>query len=608
MRSGSSPRTGAVRTLIGAVVALLLAAHVAACTPRPDVADAAAAGFVGAFARNSAADAAGFTTAPADAEKALAAAWAGLQAESMEARVDSVETDGDAASASVTYSWRLPKERSWEYAAKLRLVKVDGAWKLHWSESTIHPRLGAHQLLELRGMPARRAVVLDSAGAEVLRPGIVTRVLWDDTDVRDPGRVASAISRAVDFGADGPRAPGAREIFEGARGTGGAYSVTVLDEDRARAARPKLEALPGVTLNDESAMVRTDPGFAPDLMPRIEKAVSADLEGESGWRVVAMTRDRVDIDVVAEKAPESAPAVRVALDRNVQNAAQKAVDTRDDKAMMVVIQPSSGRVLAVAQTRKADEDGQVALMGQYPPGSTFKIVTAGAALDREIVDGDSTVPCPGTMAIGSRMVSNYNGFSLGDVPLHRAFARSCNTTFAKLAADMEADSLTAAAASFGIGVDYTIDGIETTTGSVPPADDLSTRVEDGFGQGRVLVSPFGMALVASTAATGRTPVPYLVEGHDTGVEDAGDPLPAEVFDRLRPMMREVVTSGTGAAIAGRGEIFAKTGEAEIAGGSHAWFVGYRGDLAFATLVVLGGGSEHAVAVTNRFFAELPDGY
>jgi len=74
------------------------------------------------------------------------------------------------------------------------------------------------------------------------------------------------------------------------------------------------------------------------------------------------------------------------------------------------------------------------------------------------------------------------------------------------------------------------------------------------------------------------------------------------------MMRAVVTEGTGTVVNGLGPIFAKTGEAEFAGGSHAWFAGYRGDLAFATLIVGGGDSTHAVGVTRDFFNSLPPGY
>ena len=117
----------------------------------------------------------------------------------------------------------------------------------------------------------------------------------------------------------------------------------------------------------------------------------------------------------------------------------------------------------------------------------------------------------------------YRGFDLGTVPMSRAFASSCNTTFAELASRMPPRGLTMAAAKYGIGADYTIDGLTTVTGSVPPTVNLAERTEDGFGQGKVVVSPFGMALAAATVAAGKTPVPQLIEGRQTAV--TGDQTP-----------------------------------------------------------------------------------
>ena len=79
-----------------------------------------------------------------------------------------------------------------------------------------------------------------------------------------------------------------------------------------------------------------------------------------------------------------------------------------------------------------------------------------------------------------------------------------------------------------------------------------------------------------------------------------------MINELRSMMRQTVTSGTAAGMQAQGEIFGKTGEAEINQGSHAWFTGYRADddIAFATLVVLGGGSETSVSITDSFFQNL----
>ena len=305
-----------------------------------------------------------------------------------------------------------------------------------------------------------------------------------------------------------------------------------------------------------------------------------------------------------------APSVSITLDRAVQNAAQRAVDTRGGKAMIVAIKPSTGEILAIAQNGGADADGLIATNGLFPPGSTFKMITAGAAIDRDMATPNTMLGCPGHIDIGHRTIPNYGGFDLGVVSMSRAFASSCNTTFAELSSRMPPRGLTQAATEYGIGLDYQVEGINTVTGSVPPTVDLAERTEDGFGQGKVLTSPFGMALVAATVAAGKTPVPQLIAGRPTTVDgDNNAAITPKMIDALRPMMRLVVTNGTAKEISGCcGEVFGKTGEAEFPGGSHSWFAGYRGDLAFAALIVGGGSSEYAVRMTKVMFESLPSGY
>jgi cell division protein FtsI/penicillin-binding protein 2 len=312
--------------------------------------------------------------------------------------------------------------------------------------------------------------------------------------------------------------------------------------------------------------------------------------------------------VLHEVEPSPAPSISISLDRAVQNAAQHAVDGQDRQSMIVAIRPSSGEILAVAQNAAADAAGLIATTGLYPPGSTFKMVTAGAALERDMAGPNTLLGCPGEVDIGHRSIPNYGGFDLGVVPMSRAFASSCNTTFAELASRMPPRGLTQAAARYGIGLDYQVDGVPTVTGSVPPTVDLAERTEDGFGQGQVLASPFGMALVAATVAAGRTPVPQLIEGRPATVAGNTAPITEKMLDGLRPMMRLVVTNGTGKDVADCGAVFGKTGEAEFPGGSHSWFAGYRGDMAFAALIVGGGSSDYAVRMTKRMFDELPGDY
>ena len=116
-----------------------------------------------------------------------------------------------------------------------------------------------------------------------------------------------------------------------------------------------------------------------------------------------------------------------------------------------------------------------------------------------------------------------------------------------------------------------------------------------------------MALVSATAARGSMPVPYLVQGVETKVGEEIAPLPPEAIDELRQLMAAVTApGGTASGMSAGADIRGKTGEAEINEGSHSWFTGYRADddIAFATLVVLGGGSEAAVALSDRMLLNL----
>lgn len=215
-----------------------------------------------------------------------------------------------------------------------------------------------------------------------------------------------------------------------------------------------LSSIPGVVVTEQADMIATDRTFAPDLIGQVKKTVIDQVDGTAGWSVVLVNQYGVETGVLTETAPQPVPSFSISLDRPIQVAAQAAVDGRTEQAMMVVIEASTGAVLAVAQNEAADKDGPVALMGQYPPGSTFKIITSGAAIANGLATPETMVPCPGRITIGERSVPNYNEFALGTVSMATAFARSCNTTFAKLASEMEPDALTVAAAQFGIGVGH----------------------------------------------------------------------------------------------------------------------------------------------------------
>jgi cell division protein FtsI/penicillin-binding protein 2 len=306
---------------------------------------------------------------------------------------------------------------------------------------------------------------------------------------------------------------------------------------------------------------------------------------------------------LSRKEPEAGTAANVTLSRKIQTAAEAAIDSIPQAAALVAIQPSTGELLAVAQNAPADAQGAIALTGRFPPGSTFKTVTAAAGIQAGTVAADTPVPCPATITVGPRVIPNAFLFDKGTIPLHSAYAFSCNTSFAKLASQLQPDALTNAAKQFGIGVDFVIPGITTVTGSVPAAPDLTERAEDGFGQGKVLASPFGLAVMAATVAKGTMPVPVLVRGTETKANAQPPAVPPAVIASLQDMMREVITVSS-TTLAKYPEARGKTGTAQFGDGthSHGWFAGYQGDLAFALLITDAGASLPAVEAADRFLS------
>jgi cell division protein FtsI/penicillin-binding protein 2 len=185
------------------------------------------------------------------------------------------------------------------------------------------------------------------------------------------------------------------------------------------------------------------------------------------------------------------------------------------------------------------------------------------------------------------------------VPFSVDFAQSCNTAFVSLAKRLPADALSRVARDFGLG--------RTRAASVPPGTDAVERAAAMIGQARIVASPLAMAGVAATVADGRWRAPRLLP---TDPHKSGPPLPEGELATLRTLMRNVVTSGTGTALAVvPGEVAGKTGTAEFGGGNppptHAWFIAYRGDLAVAVLVEKGrSGGTVAAPIAQRFFGAL----
>jgi cell division protein FtsI/penicillin-binding protein 2 len=560
-------------------------------------------------------DAAQLTTDPGTAAVALAEAAHGLGATDL--AIDTADpvmrADRDA-TVRATMTWTVPEIGTWSYDTawqwSLRGEGADTRWLLDFTPQTIHPGLGPGQSLAVRAEPATDGPIVDRNDALLIAPVRVYSVVLLVNKISDVPTAAEKLATLLGPLDESVTAVGVMAGVADAKKAGDdSYTVTNLRETDFAPVQAALTAIPGVTLPSQVRDLPPAAGFAPTVMSSVLPVASEMTTGAPGWRVITVDRSGDELATLDHQPARPGPKVTLTLDPAVQDAAQAAVDPVTEPAVIVAIQPSTGEILAVAQNKAADAEGPIALMGQYPPGSTFKIVTATAALDRGLVTPTTSVSCPGEWTTDHRTIHN-EGFALGTVTATSAFAHSCNTTFAMLAAQMPADALPDAATQYGIGLDFDVQGITTLTGAIRDGESALARAENGFGQGTDLVTPFSAALMAATAATGSMPTPTLIRGTTTTMDHPAPARSKDAQQGIRAMMRAVVTDGTAKSLRADGEVYAKTGTAEYVGQdkkihAHAWTVGFRGDLAFSALIVGGDSSKRTNDLAHTLLAAVP---
>jgi hypothetical protein len=579
-----------VRTFLATLVAVALV--LAGCSDTEDRLNAAVQAFADALSTGDASAAAAATSDPAAAADTLGKLFESL-GKDVHFEAGGIERKDNTATFTLDATWKFHDGRTqWTYRTNGAANQSGDDWKIDWDASTVAPGLDRGPLSYSTVTPDPAARVLDRTGAELLTQHIVTLV-----NVA-PGADLNAIAALVS-----PLAPGITpESLQKDLGAANGQPITAITLRREDLApiEAQLSAVPGVTLAPQTRLLATDKALTSPTLSGLSDLWQKRTDDAAGWSVTAQTP--AGVEKVGGQDPKPVGDISSTLDIGMQRAAEDALAPLPTPAALVAIQPSTGNLLVVAQNTPADAQGAIALTGLYPPGSTFKTVTVSAALQAGQVTPDSIVGCPGTENIEGRQIPNDNNFDLGQVPLHTAFARSCNTTMGRLAVNLPADGLTEAAAQLGLGVDYTAPGMTTVTGKVPVADTAALRVEEGIGQGQVTATPFGMALVAATLAHGSVPAPTIVAGKPGTPDHTPDPLPTTVAEQVKAMMRETITGGTASQLQDIPDMLGKTGTAEYIDDKHAhgWFVGIRGDLALAVFVSDAGSSGPAVEAAGRF--------
>lgn len=369
----------------------------------------------------------------------------------------------------------------------------------------------------------------------------------------------------------------------------------------------------------------------------IERSLDDDLSGDSD----SLFLERVKA-AVSGRTPQGAN-VELTLDPAAQEAAWNALDGR--RGAVVALDPSTGAVLAMVsspsydpnrlaghsqkQVREAWTDLQAdssrpltnrAIGGDlYPPGSTFKLIVAAAALESGEYTKDTEIPGPGTYQLPNSSSVMHNHPRGGTEPcgpgnsssLQDALRQSCNTSFAELGTKLGQDTLRQTTEDFGFGEHLKIP-LGVTPSSIGDDLDGAQLATSSIGQYEDRVTPLQMAMVASAFADdGVIMEPQLVASVRTSnlqqisvltPHKLGQPVSASNAKQMRDMMEATVQDGTATAAQISGvEVGGKTGTAEWKQGAapHSWFVGYAqaGDKKVAVAVVIEEGGYGATAAT-----------
>jgi len=329
------------------------------------------------------------------------------------------------------------------------------------------------------------------------------------------------------------------------------------------------------------------------------------LAGAPGGSVTAVSSTGASTTLVSFGRKDGAD-VKTTLDASVQRAGEKTFVGTAKPAHLAALDWKTGQVLALVDNPVGGYAG--AIRGQYPPGSTFKIITTSAALIAGVPAGQ-TLTCGPTQTVDGRPFKNAEAESFGAIDFATAFAKSCNTWFVQLAQKVPTATLTSTAQLFGFATSQGgaagILPITSFGGSYPPPRDLAQAAGQAIGQDQVLASPLQMASVAAAVASGTWTQPHVT----ADAKAVSHPLPAGVVDTLRGFMGGVVApGGTAAGARLPAGTYGKTGTAEVGGAgtaTDAWFVAVHGSVAVAVEVDGGGfGGDVAAPLAARFLQSL----
>ena len=535
-------------------------------------------------------------------------------------RTARVSGQGQTAHGDLNWTWDLPAtEEDWTYTTGVDFQRSNGTWKATWEPSLVAPELAEDEVLRIQTIQPERGKILGTGDQPLAMEQTIHRVGLDLREVPREKREGSATALAKAVGIDPEQY---REKVRQADDNAWVEAIALREEDFRASCSRGLGDLPGRLVTLAARLLGRTKGFAAETLGTVGEATAEEIEKSGGelTRGAQVGRgglqeahedtlhgnpgvvvDRVGINPdgsleagqthqLMAHAPVPGEDLHTTLNADLQDAAQQALKGIKSPSSVVAMRPSDGAVLAVANG-EGSKGYPTATLGQYAPGSTFKVATSLAML-REGDTPDTIVDCPHTYSAEGMNVANFSGYPQefeGAVPLRQAIAHSCNTAFAAQHEKISQQALAEAGNSLGVGVEMDA-GIPVFSGSIPTEEPAAEHVAAMFGQGRTLVSPFGMARFQASVQAGKLVEPSILAHEPASDPSSSNPLEKSEAADLQTLEREVVSTGHLKELGSLepDSAIGKTGTAEYGNENpprtHSWVIAGHGDLAVAVFV------------------------
>lgn len=550
--------------------------------------------------------------------------------------------DKNAASVPLNITFKTATIGDITLSYKMQLIRENRIWNIKWDPSLILPQLSGDDKVKVSRQTPKRGYIFDRNGMPLVAEGQVLSVGVVTGKIKDEALLLQQLSQLLSMTPEEIKAKYTQswvkpDLF---------VPIRLLPADTPNDIKQKLLAVPGVMISkatnrvypyktamahfigyigeisQEELVKLKDKGYqAGDKIGKsgLEAAFNDVLAGTPGFKVTIVDNQGKEKYIIGQRSKKDGADVYTTIDIELQQQLEKAMAGR--KGAAVIMDPKNGEILAITsqpsfdpnmfslgmsaeQWKAINSDPQNPLLNRavrsaYPPGSTFKPVTAAAGIDSGAIDPHETIDTSAGKWQASSSWGNYYVTRVArpgpaSVDMHDAMIWSDNIYFAQIALKIGNAAMADYAKRFGFGKDIPF-ALSTTKPALSPDGSLKNDIalaDTGYGQGKLVTTPLHMATVYSAFANGGTlPKPLIVsriQDEDGNVLERFSPktwlstgIKPETLSTIAAFLQDVVDQPTGTGHAAKlpGLALAgKTGTAEISSDKSkppiGWFISY----------------------------------